>query len=304
MRILVLAGGDTDERDVSLRSGSSVADALKIAGHQVSMFDPAQAGLTPKLAKEYDVAFPVIHGRGGEDGDLQQRLEDMSLAYVGSDATSSRLCFDKWAYREAMLRADLPMAGAAVVSLDDYQNNSLTTKPYVLKPVSGGSSIDTFIVRDPSTAPYDLMRDAFGRHEKMLLEELIQGVELTVGILDDQPLPVIEIVPPEGGEFDYENKYNGASQELCPPLNVSAEIQAQAQELALQAHRLTGCRDFSRTDIMVDKKDRLFILETNTIPGMTDQSLFPKMANTAGLPMPQLCDQLATMAAKRRTATA
>jgi D-alanine-D-alanine ligase len=304
MRILVLAGGHTDERDVSLRSGSSVADALKVAGHQVSLFDPAHAELTPELAKEYDVAFPVIHGRGGEDGDLQQQLEDIGLAYVGSDVASSRLCFDKWAYREAMLRAELPLADATVVSIDDYRNNPLSTKPYVLKPVSGGSSIDTFIVRDPSNARHDQMRDASGRHDKMLLEELIEGVELTVGILGDQPLPVIEIVPPEGAEFDYENKYNGATQELCPPENVSAELQAQAQELALRAHQLAGCRDFSRTDVMINTRNQLFILETNTIPGMTDQSLFPKMANTAGLPMPQLCDQLATMAAKRRTATA
>jgi D-alanine-D-alanine ligase len=304
MRILVLAGGDTDERDVSLRSGSSVADALKAGGHQASLFDPTQAELTPALAKEYDVAFPVIHGRGGEDGDLQQQLEDIGLAYVGSDVASSKLCIDKWAYREAMLQADLPMANAAVVSLDDYLNNPLATKPYVLKPVSGGSSIDTFIVRDPASAPHDQIWDAFSRHKQMLLEELIEGIELTIGILGDQSLPVIEIVPPEGAEFDYENKYNGATQELCPPENVSAELQAQAQELALKAHQLAGCRDFSRTDIMIDRSNKLVILETNTIPGMTDQSLFPKMANTAGLPMPQLCDQLAMLAAKRRTATA
>jgi D-alanine-D-alanine ligase len=304
MRILVLAGGDSDERDVSLRSGAAVSNALTAAHHVNRMFDPAAMPLTAKLTEEFDVAFPVIHGRGGEDGELQRQLENFGLAYVGSEVASSRLCFDKWAYREAMLQAGLAMAGAAIVSADNYQANPLAAKPYVLKPVSGGSSIDTFIVRDLANAPHDQIRDAFVRHEQMLLEELIEGIELTVGVLGGQPLPVIEIVPPEGAEFDYENKYNGATQELCPPEHVSSELQAQAQELALKAHQLAGCRDFSRTDIMIDRSNELVILETNTIPGMTDQSLFPRMAATAGIPMPELCDRLAAMAAKRRTATA
>jgi D-alanine-D-alanine ligase len=134
----------------------------------------------------------------------------------------------------------------------------------------------------------------------MLLEELIEGVELTVGVLGDQALPVIEIIPPSDGEFDYENKYNGKSQELCPPRHVDQNIQKQAQEIAVHIHRSLGLRDMSRTDIIIRRSDNvLFTLETNTIPGMTDQSLLPKAAAVAGYSMPELCDTLVRRALQR-----
>ena len=134
----------------------------------------------------------------------------------------------------------------------------------------------------------------------MLLEELVEGIEITVAVVGDQALPVIEIIPPEAGEFDYENKYNGRSQELCPPEHVAEDIQAEARDLALRTHNLTGCRDFSRTDMILTPLGELWILETNTIPGMTDQSLLPKAAAAAGIPMPLLCDRLVQMALARK----
>ncbi|MFA5003808.1 MAG: D-alanine--D-alanine ligase [Candidatus Saccharimonadales bacterium] len=296
-KVHVICGGDSAEREVSLRSGDAVTRALKEADYKVQLLDSATATIDEII--DCDVVFPVLHGAGGEDGELQAELEKHAAKYVGSDPKASQLCFDKWQYRQAIEAADLPVAVGALVQAHDYHKHPLAQEYFVLKPLKGGSSIDTHVVRDPSDIPYDLIADTFGNYPTMLIEELIIGTELTVGILGQTPLPVIEIIPPIDGEFDYENKYNGATQELCPPKHVSKAIQQKAQALALKAHKLAGCRDLSRTDIMVDKSGKLYLLETNTIPGMTDRSLFPKMAATAGITMPELCQQLVEMALSR-----
>jgi D-alanine-D-alanine ligase len=170
--------------------------------------------------------------------------------------------------------------------------HELTTRPYVLKPCDGGSSLDTFIVRNPQQANTAAMEHAFDTYQEMLLEELISGSEITVAILGEQALPVIEIIPPADEEFDYENKYNGKTQEICPPQHLPEAVQHQAQQLALHIHTLIGCSGMSRTDMILDAQDRLFVLETNTIPGLTDQSLLPKAALQADIPMPQLVEIL------------
>jgi D-alanine-D-alanine ligase len=296
-KIHVVCGGDSDERAVSLRSGTAVAAALVTAGYNVTTLDLSKAGLNEITS--CDVVFPVLHGTGGEDGTLQAQLENVGSKYIGSGPEASRLCYDKWEYRRAVTIAGLPTADGTLVRADNYRQHPLTSVPYVLKCQTGGSSIDTFIVRDPTQAPHDKILETFTRHPTMLLERLIVGTELTVAVLGDKALPVIEIIPPASGEFDYENKYNGATRELVPPENVSEASQSRARALALQAHLLTKCRDFSRTDIMLDADGNPFLLETNTIPGMTDQSLFPKAAQAAGIEMPALCAQLVEMALKR-----
>jgi D-alanine-D-alanine ligase len=297
MHILVIAGGNSDEREVSLRSGAAVQLALQAANHQATIFDPSHAPFDASLAAKYQVAFPIIHGQGGEDGTLQRHLEAIHMPYVGTRVAASELCFDKGRYRDLLRTHHLPVAEGAIVSWQEFQHHALAGQPFVLKPFDGGSSIDTFIVRDPSQAPQPEIAAAFTRHPKMLLEQLIEGIEITVGVLGEQALPVIEIVPPPDGEFDYENKYNGATQELCPPQHVDGAVQMQAQELAKQIHQLCGCRHLSRTDMMVTANNQLVVLETNTLPGMTDQSLFPRAASVAGIDMPSLCNQLVTMAA-------
>jgi D-alanine-D-alanine ligase len=305
MHILVLAGGNSNEREVSLRSGESVRQALELKGHQVTMIDPAE--LDRIKASEYDIAFPVLHGRGGEDGIVQTRLEQSGVPYVGSDVSASELCFDKILYKRKLLAHELPTPTFAELLSDrdtDLRDHPLTQKPFVVKPVNGGSSIDTFVVRDPAKANFDAIADTLSGYGRLLLEELVVGQEITVAVLEDQALPVIEIIPPESGEFDYENKYNGATQELCPPLHIAEAIQNQAGELAAAIHKLCGCADFSRTDMMINDQGELLVLETNTIPGMTDQSLFPKAATAAGIAMPELCDQLVQTALKRQTANA
>jgi D-alanine-D-alanine ligase len=299
-KVLVIYGGSSDERDVSLRSGASINNALKSAGYETRFYDPGDSVESlSEAVKGCDVAFPALHGLGGEDGTIQLQLERLHIPYVGSAVSSSELCFDKWNYRDLLAKHNIPMARGELVDASLFQHSAIAQKPYVLKPPKGGSSIDTILAHTPNTVDQEVITSIFAKHRQLLLEELIQGTELTIGILGDIPLPVIEIIPPAGKDFDYENKYNGATQELCPPEHVSSEIQKTAQELALRVHQLTGCRDFSRTDIMCDKDGNLFLLETNTIPGMTDQSLFPKMARTAGIEMPELCKQLVEMALSR-----
>jgi D-alanine-D-alanine ligase len=298
--VLVIAGSNSPEREVSLRSGASIVAALREAGHKTDICDPAKQQISSDLAKEYDVAFPIVHGLGGEDGSLQEQLEAIGLPYVGSDVTACRLTFDKSEYKRTLAAANLPLAKGALVQSWNIPDHPLFKAPFVLKPYDGGSSVDTFIIRDVATAPWKAMQQAMdNRYGEMLLEELIEGVEITVGVLENQALPVIEIVPPADGEFDYENKYNGATQELCPPIHVDEDTQKRAQELALEIHKLCGCRDLSRTDMIVTPDNRLIVLETNTLPGMTDQSLFPKAAQTAGLTMSLLCDQLVQLALHR-----
>lgn len=301
-KIIVLAGGTSGEREVSLRSGAAVANALMAAGHLVTVEDPADGleNLLPKLEMA-DVIFPALHGAGGEDGILQKFLESHHIKYVGSDSQASELCFDKARYTRLLHDNDILVPKTLLVNYREFQRSSLAQKPYVLKPNDGGSSIDTFIVRDPDAANHSSIQNAFKQYEQLLLQELIEGVETTVAVLGDEPLPVIEIIPPSGGEFDYENKYNGQTQELCPPKHVSDTLQRKAQRIAQSVHELTGCRDMSRTDIMITKDGQLYVLETNTIPGLTDESLLPKAAATADYNMADLCSNLIDLALARDT---
>lgn len=281
-----------------MRSGASVFGALKRAGHEAEQLDPLN-GLPATLLKAADAVFPVLHGKGGEDGEIQRQLEQFGVPYVGSGVEASELCSDKWRYKQHISFHKLPVPSGRVVGEDEFWKSELIKRPFVLKPNDGGSSVDTYIYRGGRIAR-ETVAAIFSRHTGLLLEELIEGAESTVAVLGDRALPVIEIIPPESGEFDYENKYNGKSRELCPPEHIPEATQIELQNLALQAHNLAGCRDFSRTDIMITPDGALYILETNTIPGMTDQSLFPKAAAAAGIPMEELVNQLVQMALARQ----
>lgn len=301
-KVIVLAGGTSDEREISLRSGSAVAKALETSGHETQILDPAD-GLEEQLRElqKANVVFPALHGAGGEDGVLQKFLEDHAIRYVGPDSVSSALCFDKARYTGVLAQHGLLVPDTELVNLQGFQASELSKEPFVLKPNDGGSSVDTFIVREAGNSDDTAIRQAFAKHEELLLQALITGDEITVAILGEEALPVIEIIPPEGGEFDYENKYNGQTRELCPPPDVSPDLQKQAQEHAKKIHEVTGCRDMSRTDIIVTPEGRLFVLETNTIPGLTDESLLPKAAAAAGYDMPAMCDKLVQIALARNT---
>lgn len=299
MKVLLLAGGKSIEHDVSVRSGQTIARALDALGHEYEVFDPicSDEELVAK-AKNFDVVFMALHGKPGEDGTLQEMFEANDIPYQCSNARASKLCINKAAYKELLIQNNILVPKGKLVALKDIDDD-IFSRPYVLKPNDEGSSLGTIVVRSVdagSRAEREKLLNQFGQ---MLAEELIDGPEITVGVFEDKALPVIEIVPPVDGEFDYENKYNGKTRELLPPINVSEELQLEAQELTLRIHKLAGCSVTSRTDLMV-QSDKLYVLETNTIPGLTDQSLLPKMLAAAGYTMPQFVDSLLQEALSRQ----
>ena len=287
MKVLVLAGGISNERDVSLRSAASVIKALEANGYSVAAFDPINGleNLTSYVGK-VDVVLPILHGTGGEDGAIQAQLEKLGFKYLGADSKVSRLCFNKVHFKKVVQDLGVLTPAGEEVTLEIITNSPLLAKPYVLKPISGGSSIDTLIIHEPKEEVN--FKPLLQKYGKMLLEELITGMEITVSVLGNKALPVIEIIPPEGKDFDFENKYNGATTEACPPINVSQELQLKVQQIAESIHVKLGIRHLSRTDMIITPDEKVYVLETNTIPGLTDQSLFPKAAATTGLPMPRL----------------
>ena len=290
MKILVLGGGLSPERQVSLRSAKNIANAARAAGFEVQEADPAD-GFSILDGLKDTVVFPILHGKNGEDGVIQKELEDRKLPYLGSSSQASAECFDKWQSRTLMQEAGIPMPKAYLVNEKTYRTQALASLPHVLKIVHGGSSIGVLIVRDPSKVAEHEINEIFAMEEQAVLEELIGGTEITIPILGNKALPVIEIRPPTNAEFDYENKYNGATAELCPAESVSAELQAQARVLAEKVHQATNCRHLSRVDMMLDKSGQLYVLETNIMPGLTEQSLYPKAAAVAGYDMPKLIKQ-------------
>jgi D-alanine-D-alanine ligase len=299
-KIIVLAGGTSEEREVSLRSGAAVSKALGAVGHQVETIDPTQP-LSTYLDqfKQAEVIFPALHGLGGEDGSLQLFLEAHGIKYVGSDSQASRLCFFKDLSLEVMLQNNILRPTTELVDFAGFQHSDIVSHGYVLKPNDGGSSIDTFVVRDPTQADLPAIAAAFERHGRLILQELIEGIEVTVPVVNGAVLPVIEIIPPENQEFDYDNKYNGATQEICPPVNVSPDKQQVVQALAVKMDAAFSCRDLSRSDYIIRADGTIYALEINTIPGLTDQSLLPNAAAVGGMDMPTLCDRLVRAALAR-----
>jgi D-alanine-D-alanine ligase len=302
MKVMVLLGGASSEREVSLRSGRAVSEALQAAGHEVSEYDPQNGyeGLREYVGR-VDCVFPILHGKGGEDGTVQAELDKLGFKYLGANSEVSKLCFDKELFKQMLNKLSILTPRGELVTKNSVQYSQLLQKPYVLKPVDGGSSVDTFMIRDPANQSYNAQ--VFDHYQLMLLEELIEGSEITVPVLGNQALPVIEIIPPQGKEFDYENKYNGATQELCPPQHVSAEKQQEAQRLAEKIHKTAGVHHLSRTDIIIDKEGEMWVLELNTIPGLTDQSLFPKAAAVAGISMQQLMQKFLDIIVSEQAAT-
>lgn len=290
MKVLVVLGGISAEREVSLRSGSNVIESLKRAGYSVSQYDPKIEGDLKDNLAGVDVVFPILHGRGGEDGEIQKQLEDIGVPFVGSSSTVSANCFNKITTQKIM--DDVLFPKTEVVNKTTVNESELINKPYVLKPIDEGSSIDTFVVRDISKFDLSSIGDVFARHGEMMLQELIEGKELTAPVLIDKALPIIEIVPPKDQEFDYANKYNGATQEICPPVSISTNAQNKASEISLHIHQKMGCKSFTRSDFILTASGELYALEINTLPGMTKGSLFPKSAKAAGIDIKQLVDIL------------
>jgi len=290
-------GGSSAERDVSLRSGRAAAQALKTFGCSVEEIDVRDAD--PKLPAGINIAFLALHGTGGEDGALQENLEKRGIIFTGSGAKASRLAFDKVAAKKVFREGGMKVARDAVISSRslDFSSASALAYPRVIKPSKQGSSIGIHIVSSENEMEAAL-KDAGEQDDEILVEEFIPGRELTVGILGTQALPVIE-VRPKNGWYDYQNKYTKGATEYLVPAPIPDELRARVQEEALKAHRLLGCRDMSRSDFRIDPANEIYILEVNTIPGMTETSLLPKAAAEAGITFPHLCLALVEHALQR-----
>jgi D-alanine-D-alanine ligase len=298
LNIVVMLGGPSAEREVSLRSGAAVAKALRSLGHQVSELDPQDGKF--KLPPKTDVVFLVLHGTFGEDGQIQRQLEKLEVIYTGCDAEASRIAFDKVLTKQKCLAAGVPTAKFAVINSAQAPFPKELAPPLVAKPVRQGSSVGLqFIERVEDWK--NAIAEALKFDSEVLVEEKIVGRETTVGILDGQPLPIVE-VRPKAGTYDYKNKYTAGATEYFCPADFDAATTLKIQTAALGAFQAVGGRDYSRVDVMVRANGDPVVLEVNTLPGMTEVSLLPKAAAAAGLSYEQLCQRMVDLALKRKAA--
>jgi D-alanine-D-alanine ligase len=299
LKIVVMLGGPSAEREVSLRSGAAVARALRSLGHEVFEVDPKDGRFD--LPGEADVVFLVLHGTYGEDGTVQQQLEKLGALYTGCDSESSRIAFDKVLTKKRCLEAGVPTAKFWVVNSAKAALQKDFSLPLVVKPVRQGSSVGLqFVerVEDWSKA----LAEALKFDSEILVEEKIVGRETTVGILDGNALPVVE-VRPKSGAYDYQNKYTAGNTEYFCPAEFDAATTRKIQSAALGAFKAIGGRDYARVDVMVRANGEPVVLEVNTLPGMTETSLMPKAAAAAGLNYAQFCQRMIDLALNRKAAT-
>lgn len=297
-KIALLAGGTSGEREVSLASGKGASEALIAAGYSVTMLDPAnKADLHTLIDGDFDVAFIALHGKNGEDGTIQGFLEVIGLPYVGSGVWSSSLAMDKAMSKIFYDHADILTPDSVLLKENSSENLSLAIEkigaPCVVKPSCEGSALGVFIVKEEESLS-EALNQAFAIGNEVLVEKYITGRELTVAVLGNnapEALPVIEIIP-SNDFYDYESKYApGGSQHICPA-KISDSITEKAQKMAVMAHQVLGCRGMSRSDFIVDGQDEVWILETNTIPGMTETSLLPDAGRAANMDFSELCCRL------------
>ncbi|MFD0895087.1 D-alanine--D-alanine ligase [Luteolibacter ambystomatis] len=298
--IAVLMGGPGSERDVSLASGKAVLKALQGRGFNVVGVDVT--GYDMDLPEGTGLAFNVIHGTFGEDGQLQDILEAKGVPYTGAGSQSSRLAFDKNKAKALFLSHNVPTPLSEIVDVSGGSKLPQMTAPFVVKPPREGSSVGVHIVREQADAEA-AMEDAAKYGNDILVEQFIEGKELTVGVFDDAALPIVHIAP-RSGFYDMANKYpwlsGGAGSDYYCPADLDEATTKAVQDAALAAHRALGIEVYSRVDVLLDAQNRPFVLESNTIPGMTETSLMPKSAAAAGIPFDELCIRIAEISLKLR----
>lgn len=317
IKVALLQGGTSSEREISLKSGKGAGDALAMAGYQVDYLDPAdKVDLVRLMEEPYDVAFICLHGEGGEDGRIQGFLETVQMPYTCSGVTSSAICMDKVMTKKFYNAAGIPTPASMEITRPEAidatslsplvaQIEELIGEPCVIKVPDGGSSVGVYIAHDDREIE-DALAKGFCEADTLLIEQYIAGREVTVVALDrfvpEQAtpsdalfetiaLPIIEIIP-INDTYDFDSKYMpGGSKHICPA-ELSAEQTEAIQALTVQAHKTLGCSGVSRTDFILDEDGTPWALETNTVPGMTQTSLLPDAARAAGISFPELCTQL------------
>lgn len=302
-RVALIAGGWSREREVSLKSGEYVYRCLDKDKYEVDRYDPPM-DLVRLIhdSKDIEVALVVLHGKKGEDGCIQGLLDLLDIPYVGSGVLASSLAMYKPASKQLFRLAGLKVPQEIVLSRDDdfdpVQIMSVLGKKVVIKPVAEGSSIGLSICSRRAEIA-EAAQASFAMGSEIIIEEYIEGREVSCGVLgnrEPEALPVIEIIPQKKYRFfNYTAKYvPGASREICPA-RLSEDTYQNVQAYAVRAHSVLGCRGFSRSDMIVAGND-IYLLETNTLPGMTENSLFPLAARTAGISLPELLDRLIELA--------
>lgn len=302
MRIAVLRGGTSAEREVSLATGEQVGAALAQRGFSVELIDSADSRFIDRLASGgFDAVFICLHGRFGEDGTVQGLLELLGLPYVGSGVLASALAMDKVISKRLFAAEGLLTPPFVVCRAGEAHDLGAIIEALgpkvVVKPANEGSSVGMSIVHEPAELPVAL-EQAFAHDETVIVEAFVAGVEVTVGVIGNRELvalPTLEIVP-EHEFYDYESKYVPGMSSHIIPARVSEAAREACQSIALAAHRALGCRGMSRADTIVTPDERVFLLEVNTIPGMTPTSLLPDAARAAGIEFPDLCERLVRLA--------
>jgi D-alanine-D-alanine ligase len=282
-KVAVLLGGRSAEREVSLMSGGAVLEALRRNGVDAHAFDTGERALSELAAERFDRAFIALHGRYGEDGCIQGALELMRIPYTGSGVMACALAMDKWRTKLVWLASGIPTPRFEVLSAktDFPQVASALGLPLIVKPAREGSTIGlTKVVR---SADIQAAYSKAAEHDSLVIaEQFISGPEVTVSLLGDEALPLIRIEAP-GGNYDYHAKYfSDETRYLCPS-GLDASLERRVQSLCLEGFRLLGCRGWGRVDVMLDADNRPWLLEANTVPGMTGHSLVPMAARQAGL---------------------
>ncbi|MGI5853806.1 MAG: D-alanine--D-alanine ligase family protein [Bacillota bacterium] len=307
-RIAVIMGGKSGEREISLKTGRNFVDSLKRSGCTVASFDIDDQLIKNLQDFRTELVFIALHGKYGEDGTIQGMLEMMGLPYTGSGVLASALAMDKMMSKRIFAYENIPTPKGVCIHIRDLEKEDRrqikervlqkTGWPVVIKPLLEGSSLGVTILNDPDGF-WKAVEKAFQYDQTVLVEQFISGVEITVGVLgnnEPRALPVIEIVPVLGGFYDYDSKYTIGGSDHIIPARIPQEVQDLASELAIHAHLVLGCRGYSRTDLIVDKEGVPFVLEVNTLPGMTETSLVPDAARAAGISFDELLLEIGRLA--------
>jgi len=302
-RVGILMGGPSSEREISIKSGKAVCRALEakqidcapielMAGPNTNGYKKSVSDIINRM--KIDVAFLALHGEFGEDGTVQELLERMNMPYTGSSSRASKVAMNKITAKEVLKSNSVPIARHEILARGSF-NKGLDIKAYfkllghslVIKPSNGGSSIGLNIA-DNEKDLRAAIDDAFRYDDKLIIEEYISGREITVGIIEDRALPIVEIVP-KRKFFDFTAKYEKGLTEYIVPAEIDEKTYKMCQEVGLRTHRVLSARSFSRVDIILNKKIGPVVLELNTIPGLTETSLLPKAAKAVGIEFEELC---------------
>ncbi|WP_375291568.1 D-alanine--D-alanine ligase [Qipengyuania sp.] len=312
LHVAVLMGGWANERPVSLMSGEEVAKALEERGHKVTRIDMDRQVAARIAEAAPDVVFNALHGVPGEDGTVQGLMDLMGVPYTHSGLATSVIAIDKQLTKQALVPHGIPMPGGRIVKSADLHARDPMARPYVLKPVNEGSSVGVAIVTDSGNYGNPIAKDAKGpwqEFEELLAEPYIKGREMTAAVVDFEDGPralAVTELKPKSGFYDFDAKYtDGMTEHVCPA-DIPDDIKELCLDYALRAHKLLGCRGTSRTDFRWDEEqgeDGLFILETNTQPGMTPLSLVPEQAKYAGMEYGELVETIIAAALRHFSVT-